>query len=82
MADTQTTTNTLNMTLEFGDGTEKTLTQDNPISDQSTLISRINALGASAATNSIFLSDNGAQFTRIRAAKIVNRTVTKLDIIL
>lgn len=81
MADTQTTTRTLNMTLEFGDGTEKTLTQDNPISQQATLITRINALSTSAATNSIFISDNAATFTRIRAAKIVNRTVTKLDMV-
>jgi len=81
MADTQTTTNTLNLTLEFGDGSEKTLTQDNPISNQQTLITKINALSTSAATNSIFISDNDASFSRIRAAKIVARTVTKLDLV-
>ena len=80
MADTQTTTKTLNMTLEFGDGSEKTLSQDNPLTDQATLITRINALSASATTNSIFLSDNGASFSRIKSSKIVNRTVTKLDL--
>lgn len=80
MADTQTTSKTVNMTLEFGDGTEKTISQDNPISDQATLITRINALSTFASANSIFLSDNGAAFSRIKASKIVSRTVTTLDI--
>lgn len=81
MADTQTTTKTVNMTLEFGDGSEKTISQNDPLSDQTTLISRINAFGTYATNNNIFISDNNASFSRIKSAKIVSRTATKLDLI-
>ena len=80
MADTQTTTNTVNMTLEFGDGSEKNISQNDPINNQTELISRINAFSTYAATNSIFISENNANFTKIKAAKIVSRTTTTLDI--
>lgn len=77
---TQTTTKTVNLTAEFGDGTEKTFSQNNPIDDQATLISRINALSQSVATNQILISDSNASFARFKSAKIVSRTATTLDI--
>lgn len=80
MADVQTRTRTVNMTLEFGDGSEKTITQADPIDNETTLINRINALSTQAATNNIFVSDDNAAFSRIKSAKIISRTATKLDI--
>lgn len=80
MADTQTTTNTVNMTFEFGDGSEKNISQNDPINNQTELISRINSFSTYVETNNIFISDNNAAFTRIKAAKIVSRTATILDI--
>jgi len=80
MADTQTTTKTVNMTLEFGDGSEKTISQNDPINNETQLITNINAFSTYAANNNIFISDNNATFTRIKAAKIINRTATILDI--
>lgn len=78
---TQTTTKTVNMVMEFGDGTEKTFSQNNPITDQATLITRINALSQSIATNQILISDNNASFSRIKSAKINTKTTTNLDIV-
>lgn len=75
---TQTTTNTVNLTAEFGDGSEKTFSQNDPIDNQTTLISRINALSQSVVTNQILISDDNANFTRFKAAKIVSKTVTNL----
>ena len=80
MADTQTTTKTVNMTLDFGDGSEKTISQNDPINNETQLITNINAFSTYAANNNIFISDNNATFTRIKAAKIINRTATILDI--
>lgn len=77
---TQTTTNTVNLVAEFGDGTEKTFSQNDPIDNQATLISRINALSQSVVTNQILISDNNASFSRFKSAKIVERTATNLDI--
>lgn len=79
MADTVKTTKTLVMVAEFADGDDRTITADNP--KASIAGSEINSLGSFIKNNAILIGDKaGAAFNRFKTAKIVNRTVTDLDL--
>ena len=54
MADTTTSTNTVQMIAEFGDGTEQLITQNNPTSEN--IVEKINAFSSYIATNNILKS--------------------------
>lgn len=81
MADTVTTTKTVSMVAEFSDGDTRTLTQNSPLTDTSDLVDAINAFGNYVKTNEVIIGDKaGGTFQRIKEAKVVNRTINKLDI--
>lgn len=79
MADTTTSNNTVQMTIEFGDGSEQSITQNNPTTEN--LISKINAFSSYISANNIFKSTkSNATVTKIKAAKLVQRTETDYDL--
>lgn len=81
MADKVSTTKTVSMVAEFTDGDTRTITQNNPLTDQASLVSAINAFNTYVATNQILIGDKAAgAYVRIKEAKIVNKTTTKFDI--
>ena len=82
MADIVKTTSTLNMQLQFTDGDDRTLAVDNPDTSKN-LVSLVNDLSSFIKTNQIVKGDKaGATFSKIGSAKILNKTVTVLDLTL
>ena len=79
MADTTTSTNTVKMTAEFGDGTQQIISQNNPTNEN--LVEKINAFSSYIAANNILKSEKSeATVTRIKSAKLVQRTETNYDL--
>ena len=76
MADTQKTESTVKLIAEFNDGTEQTITQNNPTSEN--LAAKINAFSTFVKNNNIIISSKSeAKFSRIKQA--IKRNVTELD---
>ena len=79
MADTQTTTSTVKLTAEFNDGSEVTITQNNP--SNSNLAEKINAFSNFVKTNNVLISaKSDAQFNRIKQAVTRNVVETEYDL--
>lgn len=79
MADSQSSTSTVQITMEFGDGTEQTITQNNPTNTN--LIDKINTFGNYLIQNQILTSTKSeAHPTNVKSAKTVQRTVTNYDL--
>lgn len=79
MADKQTTTSTVKLIVEFNDGSETTITQNNPRA--SDLAEKINAFSVFAKTNNVLISaKSDAQFNRIKQAVTRNVVETDYDI--
>lgn len=79
MADTTTSTNTVKMTAEFGDGTQQIISQNNPTNEN--LVEKINAFSSYIAANNILKSEKSeATVTRIKSAKLVQRTEIDYDL--
>ena len=82
MADIVKTKSTLSIENEFADGDTRTINVENP-NTAINLASAVKSLGAYAKTNQVILGDKtGAAFTRIKAAKLINRSTTYLDLAL
>lgn len=76
MSDTQKIESTVKLIAEFNDGTEQTITQNNPTSEN--LAAKINAFSAFVKNNNIITSSKSeAKFSRIKQA--VKRNVTETD---
>ena len=81
MADKQSSTYTVAMVAEFSDGDTRTLTQNDPLPDNASLVAAINAFASYARTNNILVGDKaGGTFTRIKEAKKRTVTSVKYDI--
>ena len=81
MADTITSSQVVSMEIEFTDGDTRTITQNDPIQDQASLIAAINDFGNYAKTNQLLIGDKiGAPMSYLRSAKITNKTVAKFDL--
>ena len=79
MADTTTSTNTVKMTAEFGDGTQQIISQNTPTNEN--LVEKINAFSSYIAANNILKSEKSeATVTRIKSAKLVQRTEIDYDL--
>ena len=77
MADVTKTTKVLSLVAEFTDGDDRTLNLDNPISG----ISTANISELSTYASGVLIGDqNQAAFQGFKSAKVINRTVTKLDL--
>lgn len=79
MADKISAESTVILRAEYTDGTEKNFTQSNPKSKEA-VIPIINALSAFANEKDIFISDNGAAFSRFKAATYKNETTIDYDL--
>lgn len=81
MADKQSSTYTVAMVAEFSDGDTRTLTQNDPLPDNASLVAAINAFASYVRTNNILVGDKaGGTFTRIKEAKKRTVTSVKYDI--
>ena len=85
MADTVKTTKSLVMVAEFADDDTRTLSLDDPNATigaaSAAAAAQILALAAYIKANQILIGDKtGAAFSRIKSAKIVQRSVTQLDL--
>ena len=81
MADVLTETKTVAIVTEYTDGDTRTLSQSNPLTDQTQLVNAINAFGTYVKNNNILIGDKaGGSFARIREAKIVDKSQIKYDI--
>ena len=77
MADVTKTTKVLSLVAEFTDGDDRTLNLDNPISG----ISTANISELSTYASGVLIGDQDqAAFQGFKSAKVINRTVTKLDL--
>ena len=81
MADTITSSTSVVMEIEFTDGDTRTITQNDPLLDQSSLVAAINDFGDYARTNNLIIGDKtGAAFSYMRSAKIKQVSEANLDI--
>lgn len=81
MADTVKTSKTVSMIAEFSDGDTRTLTQSDPLTNQSSLITAINDFDTYCRTNQIIIGDKASgSYTGIREAKVINKTTTNFDL--
>lgn len=79
MADKVTNNRTVKMTVEYGDGSENTISQNNPTNTD--LVNKIKAFSTFAVENKLFKSQKSeATISRIKEAKIVNRQETDFDL--
>ena len=77
MADIVKTSSTLQLGAEFTDGDDRTISVDNPIAGLSA--ANINALNDYAS--GVLIGDEAqAAFLRFKSAKVINTSVTKLDL--
>ena len=77
MADVTKTSKVLSLVAEFTDGDDRTITVGNPISGISA--ADINALNEPAAN--VLIGDKAqAAFSRFKSAKVIDHTVTTLDL--
>lgn len=77
MADIVKTSRILALGAEFTDGDDRTLNLENPISG----ISAADINNLSTYASGVLIGDkDGAEFLRFKFAKVINRTVTKLDL--
>lgn len=77
MADVIKSSRTLQLVAGFNDGDDRTLNLENPINGISA--ANINALSTYAS--GVLIGDqNQAAFQGFKSAKVINRTVTKLDL--
>lgn len=77
MADVTKTSKILSLVAEFTDGDDRTLNLDNPIDGLTG--AQITALKAQAG--GVLIGDKAqAAFKDFKSAKVINRTVTKLDL--
>ena len=81
MADTQTVSKVVSMVAEFTDGDTRTITQNNPSTNQQELIAAINNFNSYVAANQILIGDKaGGAYMRIKEAKVRNTTQVKFDL--
>lgn len=81
MADKITSSSTVSMVAEFSDGDTRTLTQNDPLANNASLVAAINDFSTYCATNNIIIGDKASgSYSRIREAKIINKTVTQFDL--
>ena len=81
MADKISSTKTVSMDVEFTDGDTRTITQNNPIQDQASLVAAINDFANYAKTNQLLIGDKtGAEMSYLRSAKVVEKNVIKYDL--
>lgn len=79
MADTTTSTKSIKMIAEFGDGSEQIINQSDPTSTN--LVAKINAFSNFAAANNIFISEkSSATITRIKSATLIEQNTTEYDL--
>lgn len=79
MADKVTSESTIKLYAEFNDGTEITITQNNPTTEN--LPEKINAFSNYVKQNNILISSkSNAQFNRIRQATKRSVTETNYDL--
>lgn len=81
MADKVSSTSTVSMVAEFSDGDTRTLTQNDPLTNQASLVAAINDFNTYCAANQIIIGDKASgSYVRIKEAKIINKTTTKYDL--
>lgn len=79
MADVTKSTRVLQLVGNFADEDTRTFTLDNPKANVTA--SEINALSSFMQTNNILIGDkNGAAFSRINSAKVIEGTTVYLDL--
>lgn len=80
MADKIISSSTLNMVAGFADGDDRTISLENP-NTAIDLAAQVANLGTYLKANQIVAGDKaGADFTKFKSAKIVNKTITKFDL--
>ena len=80
MADTQTTTRTLEMVAGYTDGDTRTITIENPKTSID-LAAAVRSLGTFCKDTQVIIGDkSGAPFKAFKSALVRTKTVTKLDI--
>ena len=81
MADTTKTTRTASMVVEFSDGDTRTLTQNDPLTQTESLVAAINDFATYCQANNIIIGDKASgAFSRIREAKVINKTTVNYDL--
>ena len=85
MADTIKSSNTLVLNAEFVDEDTRTISVDDPnatiVAAGASASASVSALGNFIKTNNILIGDKaGADFSRIKSAKVVIKSVTNLDL--
>lgn len=80
MADKLKTTRTMTLLAGFADGDDRTITIENPNASIN-LAAAVVDLEKYLKENSVIIGDKaGAEFTSFKTAKLVTKSVTKLDI--
>ena len=81
MADIVKTIRTDSMVAEFSDGDTRTLTQNDPLTQTESLVAAINDFATYCQANNIIIGDKASgAFSRIREAKVINKTTVNYDL--
>ena len=81
MADIVKTIRTASMVAEFSDGDTRTLTQNDPLTTNESLVAAINDFATYCKANNIIIGDKASgSFSRIREAKVTKTTTTNFDL--